>query len=59
MTIIGLVAAGLGVSIRRHPLNVYRMSGMRWVPTAKRTPLSEMAGMVKHHEQVMPYSSFA
>lgn len=52
MTIIGLVAAGLGVSILPASFKRVRMSEMRWVPLAEEDAVSEMwLVWSKHHEQ--------
>ncbi|EAY5146613.1 LysR family transcriptional regulator, partial [Salmonella enterica] len=52
MTIIGLVAAGLGVSILPASFKRVQMSEMRWVPLAEEDAVSEMwLVWPKHHEQ--------
>ncbi|ECP3268667.1 LysR family transcriptional regulator, partial [Salmonella enterica subsp. arizonae serovar [1],13,23:g,z51:-] len=52
MTIIGLVAAGLGVSILPASFKRVRMSEMRWVPLVEEDAVSEMwLVWSKHHEQ--------
>ena len=52
MTIIGLVSAGLGVSILPASFKRVQLSEMRWVPIAQEDAISEMwLVWPKHHEQ--------
>lgn len=52
MTIIGLVAAGLGVSILPASFKRLQLSEMRWVPITEEDAVSEMwLVWPKHHEQ--------
>jgi DNA-binding transcriptional LysR family regulator len=52
MTIIGLVAAGLGVSILPASFKRVQLSEMRWVAIAEEDAVSEMwLVWPKHHEQ--------
>lgn len=52
MTIIGLVAAGLGVSILPASFNKVQLHEMRWVPLAEEDAVSEMWLVWSgHHEQ--------
>lgn len=52
MTIIGLVAAGLGVSILPASFKRVQLSEMRWVPITEEDAVSEMwLVWPKHHEQ--------
>ena len=52
MTIIGLVAAGLGVSILPASFKRVQLREMRWVPLAKDDAVSEMwLVWSRHHEQ--------
>ena len=52
MTIIGLVAAGLGVSILPASFKRVQLDEMRWVPIAEADAVSEMwLVWPKHHEQ--------
>lgn len=52
MTIIGLVAAGLGVSILPASFRRVQLSEMRWVPILEADAVSEMwLVWAKHHEQ--------
>jgi DNA-binding transcriptional LysR family regulator len=52
MTIIGLVAAGLGVSILPASFMRVQLNEMRWVPIAEPDAVSEMwLVWPKHHEQ--------
>jgi len=51
MTIIGLVAAGLGVSILPASFKRVQLSDMRWVPIVEKEAVSEMwLVWPKHHE---------
>lgn len=60
MTIIGLVAAGLGVSILPASFKRVQMSEMRWVPWRKRTPYLKCGWYGQSiMNRVMPYSGFA
>lgn len=61
MTIIGLVAAGLGVSILPASFKRVQMSEMRWVPLGqKRTPYLKCGWYGRSiMNRVMPYSGFA
>ncbi|SCC51427.1 LysR family transcriptional regulator [Kosakonia oryziphila] len=52
MTIIGLVAAGLGVSILPASFHRLQLNEMRWVPIIEADAVSEMwLVWAKHHEQ--------
>lgn len=52
MTIIGLVSAGLGVSILPASFKRVQLNEMRWVPIAEEDAVSEMwLVWPKHHEQ--------
>ncbi|PCR12033.1 LysR family transcriptional regulator, partial [Klebsiella pneumoniae] len=52
MTIIGLVAAGLGVSILPASFQRVQLSEMRWLPIDEQDAVSEMwLVWSKHHEQ--------
>lgn len=52
MTIIGLVAAGLGVSILPASFHRVQLNEMRWVPIIEADAVSEMwLVWAKHHEQ--------
>lgn len=52
MTIIGLVAAGLGVSILPASFKRVQLPEMRWVKIAEQDAVSEMwLVWSKHHEQ--------
>jgi len=52
MTIIGLVAAGLGVSILPASFKRVQLDEMRWLPIAEADAVSEMwLVWAKHHEQ--------
>ena len=52
MTIIGLVAAGLGVSILPASFKRVQLAEMRWVKIAEQDAVSEMwLVWSKHHEQ--------
>jgi DNA-binding transcriptional LysR family regulator len=52
MTIIGLVAAGLGVSILPASFRRVQLTEMRWVPILETDAVSEMwLVWAKHHEQ--------
>lgn len=52
MTIIGLVAAGLGVSILPASFRRVQLTEMRWVPITETDAVSEMwLVWAKHHEQ--------
>lgn len=52
MTIIGLVAAGLGVSILPASFRRVQLNEMRWVPILEANAVSEMwLVWAKHHEQ--------
>lgn len=52
MTIIGLVAAGLGVSILPASFRRVQLSEMRWLPIEEQDAISEMwLVWSKHHEQ--------
>jgi DNA-binding transcriptional LysR family regulator len=52
MTIIGLVAAGLGVSILPASFRRVQLKEMRWVPILETDAVSEMwLVWAKHHEQ--------
>ncbi len=60
MTIIGLVAAGLGVSILPASFKRVQMSEMRWVPRQKRTPYLKCGWYGRSiMNRVTPYSGFA
>lgn len=52
MTIIGLVAAGTGVSITPASFQRVQLSEMRWLPIDEQDAVSEMwLVWSKHHEQ--------
>lgn len=52
MTIIGLVAAGLGVSILPASFKRIQLNEMRWVPITESDAVSEMwLVWSKHHEK--------
>ena len=52
MTIVGLVAAGLGVSILPASFRRVQLNEIRWVPIVEEDAISEMwLVWAKHHEQ--------
>ncbi len=52
MTIIGLVASGLGVSILPASFKRVQLNEMRWLPIKEQDAVSEMwLEWSKHHEQ--------
>ncbi|ECG8588843.1 LysR family transcriptional regulator [Salmonella enterica subsp. salamae] len=51
MTIIGLVAAGLGVSILPASFRRVQMNGMRWIPLAEEDAVSEMWLVWSRHRE--------
>jgi DNA-binding transcriptional LysR family regulator len=60
MTIIGLVAAGLGVSILPASFQRVQLSEMRWLPIDEQDAVSEMwLVWSKHHEQERWQNAFA
>ncbi|WLI77284.1 LysR family transcriptional regulator [Kosakonia sp. H02] len=59
MTIIGLVAAGLGVSILPASFHRVQLNEMRWIPIIEPEAVSEMwLVWSKHHEQGMAAARF-
>jgi len=59
MTIIGLVSAGLGVSILPASFKKVQLNGMRWLPIADEEAVSEMwLVWSRHHEQTQAAQRF-